>query len=68
MWHYSAEKRKLHVHCSVLLGYITVLYFLNVIYGSVTSVHINGIAGYLQAHRTSADMSSSSVLALVTWQ
>ena len=63
-WHHSPDKRKLHVHCSVL-GYLTCAEFLNVIYDFVTCVHIYGIAVHLQAHRTFAYVSSSSIRALV---
>jgi hypothetical protein len=67
----ALQPRKEEASCSLqfVVGIHNYVYFLYVIYGSVTCVHIYRIAVYLQAHRTSADMSSSSLQALVvTWQ
>jgi len=56
----TLQPRKEEASCSLqFVGIHNCVYFLNVIYGSVTCVHINGIAAYLQAHRTSSDVSSS---------
>jgi len=67
----ALQPRKEEASCSLqfVVGVHNCVCFLNVIYDSVTCVHIYGIAVYLQAHRTSADMTFSSVWALVvTWQ